>query len=284
VGSRGRLHKVMHVSDLHFGTETPAVCVALRALIDEQDPGALIVSGDLTQRAKPSEFEAAAQFLHDAAQGRALLAVPGNHDLPLFRFVERAAAPYRLFSRHFGSAGRVQCHDLGAFRLVLIDTTRVFRHKRGTSDEEQVAHVEAALTSAPHKAVCAVVCHHPLPAFSDQGERFRGAFASELMAETAVERWAQAGLDLVFCGHTHHARVLRLTSAHAHTHTPWLIQAGTSLSRRQRNEPNSLFVVSTDHELEPSLELALRPRLLCERWDFSINTQRFERVQQVLLN
>jgi hypothetical protein len=236
-------------------------------------------------------------------KGRRLLIVPGNHDLPLLRVVERLTTPYGEFEQAFGAARRVCTVDEGRFRFILVNTTRSFRHKLGTLDEDQIQQVTQALLDAPHGSVRAVVLHHPLPAFDDSGQRFLGGYAATHVAERAVRTWAEAGLDLVFCGHTHHPRVLRLTQADAPVlpptlphvsppndgastllarpavsrHTPWLIQAGTSLSRRLRNEPNSLHVlVSTPGQPNPHLRL--------DRWDFSVNAQKFERMSQVLLN
>lgn len=296
--------KWIHLSDLHFGTETPAVCEALRALVESENPSGLIISGDVTQRAKQREFTAAASFLTELTQGRRLLVVPGNHDVPLFRIMERVLDPYQGFERAFGPIERVSVVDEGQFRFVLLNTTRSSRHKLGTLDEDQIQQVAQAFIDAPQGSVRAVVLHHPLPAFDDTGQRFVGDYATMHVAERAVRIWAEAGLDLAFCGHTHHPRVLRLTQANAPVlpptlaefpqslhaeptllssratvarRTPWLIQAGTSLSRRLRSEPNSLHVVvSTPAQPSPHLRL--------ERWDFSVNTLKFERISQVLLN
>jgi len=274
--------KWLHLSDLHFGTETPVVCEALRSLVETENPNGLVISGDVTQRAKPQEFQTAASFLGGLAQGRRLLIVPGNHDLPLLRVLERITTPYHWFAQAFGAPARVRTVDEGLFRFVLVNSTRSFRHKLGTLDGDQIEQVAYALADAPAGSVRAVVLHHPLPAFDDAGQRFFGGYAAQHVAEEAVKTWAEAGLDLAFCGHTHHPRVLRLTQAEApHSsevrRTPWLIQAGTSLSRRLRNEPNSLYILVSTHG-KPG------PHLRLDRWDFSVNTHKFERISQVLLN
>ena len=48
--------RLLQISDLHFGTELPAVMRALRALSDDKKPDVLVVSGDITQRAKPADI------------------------------------------------------------------------------------------------------------------------------------------------------------------------------------------------------------------------------------
>lgn len=303
------VEKWVHLSDLHFGTEQAEVCDALRELIAQQKPRGLVISGDVTQRAKAHEFQAASDYLTSVALGLHVLVVPGNHDIPLFRVWERATGPYRMFRRTFGVVDSVRSEDVGHFRFVLVNTTRWFRHKQGTLSRTQVSRVERAIGEAPVDKLRAVVLHHPLPAFDDAGARFRGDFVHFRDSAEAMRRWAQAGLDLVFCGHTHHPRVLRLTevprpqglSANvigqdqqagsearvdsvSVPSTPWLIQAGTSLSHRQRSEPNSLYILSARSRSDASSPERARPLLMIERWDFLGNTQKFERISQRLLN
>lgn len=283
----------IHLSDLHFGTETKPVCDALAELVDARGPSGLIVSGDVTQRAKLREFRAASEFLNRVACERRLYVVPGNHDLPLFRPLERAISPYRNFEATFGAVRPVQVVSEGVFQFLLVNTTRPHRHKRGTLDRDQVDEIERALGECPERTIRVLVLHHPLPAFDDAGERLPGDFAEVTLARGAVERWARSGLDLVLCGHTHRPRVLRLTRAAQPTggpagestsshRTPWLLQAGTSLSQRLREESNSVFLV-TGTPPDPE-GLALRPTILVERLDYSPSTERFERTSEVLLN
>ena len=89
---------LLHISDMHFGTEQPLVVAALRALALANKPDVLIVSGDITQRATPTEFAEAKAFC-DSLQAGHLLAVPGNHDIPLFNLFARALQPYGHYRR-----------------------------------------------------------------------------------------------------------------------------------------------------------------------------------------
>lgn len=73
---------LLQISDPHFGTEQPPVVEALAALARQQRPDLLVLSGDITQRARPAQFQAARSFMDRL--GAPLLAVPGNHDIPLF--------------------------------------------------------------------------------------------------------------------------------------------------------------------------------------------------------
>src|SRR5690606_26580013 len=94
---------VLHISDTHFGTEFPDVVEALVALARDQAPELVVLGGDITQRARRGQFEAAGRFV--ARLPAPVLAVPGNHDIPLFNLLARWRAPYGGYRRIFG-------HDL----------------------------------------------------------------------------------------------------------------------------------------------------------------------------
>ena len=84
---------LLQISDAHFGTEQPPVVQALLQLARDQAPDLVVMSGDITQRARRSQFRAARAFI-DQLKPAALLAIPGNHDIPLFNLALRAFAPY----------------------------------------------------------------------------------------------------------------------------------------------------------------------------------------------
>src|SRR5262249_20108917 len=83
-----RMRTIAHISDLHFGTEDPQIAAALREDLCGLGPSLVVVSGDLTQRAKPAEFLAAREFLSTIPQPQ--IVVPGNHDIPLYNLLRRA--------------------------------------------------------------------------------------------------------------------------------------------------------------------------------------------------
>ncbi len=75
------MHTVAHLSDLHFGRTDPQVVSALTVALQNLNPDLVVISGDLTQRAKHSEFREARTFI--AQLPGETLVVPGNHDVPL---------------------------------------------------------------------------------------------------------------------------------------------------------------------------------------------------------
>ena len=53
---------IAHISDLHFGAEDPRIVEGLTESIAEYHPSVVVISGDLTQRARKRQFEAAGAF------------------------------------------------------------------------------------------------------------------------------------------------------------------------------------------------------------------------------
>ena len=92
---------LLHLSDTHFGTEQEAVVVAALKLTHAEQPDAVILSGDITQRARAAQFDAARIFC-DGLQVERLLTLPGNHDIPLYNVAARLFAPYAGYARVFG--------------------------------------------------------------------------------------------------------------------------------------------------------------------------------------
>jgi 3',5'-cyclic AMP phosphodiesterase CpdA len=240
---------VLHVSDPHFGTEQPPVVEALQRLSERLEPDLLVVSGDLTQRARRGQFEAARSRL-GALRARQRLVIPGNHDIPLFDLLARIAWPYRGFRRAFGTrlAPRVETPEL---LVVAVRTTRRWRHVNGTVSARQIDAVARQLASASPRQLRIVVTHQPVhvPREQERHNLLRNHRA-------AIDAWSAAGADLILGGHIHLPYVLPLTPP---PHPTWIVQAGTAVSNRVRHDaPNSVNVLRYD---------APRRRCRIERWD-----------------
>jgi 3',5'-cyclic AMP phosphodiesterase CpdA len=221
---------LLHISDTHFGTEQAPVVSALETLARERLPDVLVFSGDITQRAKPAQFEAGRRLCERLGFIGRMLALPGNHDIPLFDVLARATHPYRNYLEAFGP----QLEPILAtddFFIVGVNTTRPSRHKNGEVSPEQIAHVEASLKRARTRHLRVVVTHQPADVFrpEDEPDRLRGA-------DAAVHVWSRAGADLVLGGHIHLPYVMDLRQRALPTARPmWCVQAGTAVSSRVRH-------------------------------------------------
>src|SRR6185503_7363957 len=96
----GRVARIAHLSDVHFGAHDPAVVTGAEAWLAEARPDLVVISGDFTQRARRDQYREAAAFLDRIeATGIPTLGVPGNHDVPLYDVVQRFTRPLHRYRR-----------------------------------------------------------------------------------------------------------------------------------------------------------------------------------------
>ena len=128
---------LLHVSDLHFGPPyLPKVGDALKRIAPSLEPQVLVVSGDLTQRAKAEQFAEARQYVDSLLPDIPRLIVPGNHDVPLYRVAERMKTPHALYRKYINvELNHVLSVDGAVARRSRLDGTTVGRHKRPDLDE-----------------------------------------------------------------------------------------------------------------------------------------------------
>lgn len=250
------MKKLLQISDPHFGTAQPPVMEALVDLARRQRPDVLVLSGDITQRATAAQFREARAFC-DRLQIPQMLALPGNHDIPLFNPWQRLVTPYARYLQAFGP-GLEPALDTAWLQLSAVNTTRRWRHKNGEVSARQIDRVAARLRQALPGQLRVVVVHQPVYVLraADEHDRLRGW-------EAAVRTWAAAGADIVMGGHIHLPYVCELSSCVGGLQRRlWCVQAGTALSSRIRREaPNSVNLLLCDPSDPP-----LRGRL--ERWDY----------------
>ncbi|WP_338052491.1 metallophosphoesterase family protein [Rhodoferax lacus] len=265
---------MLHLSDTHFGTEQPRVVEALVALAAQQRPDVVVLSGDITQRARPAQFRAAKAFVDRL--GAPVLAIPGNHDIALLDVWARLTRPYARYAQVFG-ADLEPVVSSPDWLIVGVNTTRAWRHVHGEVSAAQIARVATVLSAATPEQLRVVVVHQPLavPAGGEASNLLRGH------AE-ATRAWAQAGADIVMGGHIHLPFTLPLQGLGRRL---CVVQAGTAVSTRTRpGVPNSVNLLRwADAAGTPELAIGNEPppagRCLIERWDFSERLQAFVRAE-----
>lgn len=217
---------IAHISDLHFGREVPEVVEALAAELNRAPPDLMAVSGDLTQRARVREYQAARRFLDRLPQP--LLVVPGNHDVPANPFT-RFFSPWRQWQRwispqlapvvraeHYCAVGVNSARRAGFY----------FDWSRGRINREQLKQAEAAFGNC-RKGLHIVVAHHPFLLTEASAHR-----RTISRGKLALPRLLKADVDLILGGHVHLAFSGVVDGI-------VVAQTGTSLSSRLKGEPNS---------------------------------------------
>lgn len=201
---------IAHISDLHFGGHADLGQIeALEGFLPTLGAGATVVSGDLTQRARHGEFQAAHAFLNRIRAQLPLLVIPGNHDLEWWKSplgIMGAAPKYAKYSRYFGDLtpvlelpGAVIAGALSSYGVALGSLTWNPNDVavKGHLPASETSRVQAIFAKAPAGAVRILTFHH-------------NVLPGRLSRRMGLARWRSAqrrllatGADVVLCGHDH---------------------------------------------------------------------------------
>jgi 3',5'-cyclic AMP phosphodiesterase CpdA len=228
---------ILHLSDTqfgehhHFGVGTDSLASRLIEDLTSLGPvvpgiDLVVLSGDITERALPSEFLLADTFLREMNQHLRLakdryVMVPGNHDVnralcrayfaecagieaPLEEPFARKWEPYLDFASRFYEAARTatdQFHDYPELSVVVaaLDSTQRESHRDedhyGFCGQPQLRKFEGHLADRQDRVRIAVVHHNVRRKAEDDEENLRD--------EDDLTRILGPHLDLVLHGHTH---------------------------------------------------------------------------------
>ena len=195
--------RILHLSDLHFGAHDPRLVAAVENYVDEAQADLVVISGDFTQRARTEQFKEACAFLARIRDGgHEVLAVPGNHDVPLYDVMRRFLSPLTRY-RRFIDHDLCPYHELKDAAVLGINTARSFTFKDGHISHEQIANIRETFARVPIDMPRVMVTHHPLFALPvGDGPELGKAMDDQDLALAAI---ADAGVDLLLAGHNHRA-------------------------------------------------------------------------------
>ena len=232
---------LLHLSDLHFGTERPECIRAIQKFCIELQPEVVVVSGDLTQRAKFREFLACKQFLESLKIP--YFVVPGNHDIPLYHLWNRAFRPFGLYQLFFGSLENTLVTQ--HFYLIGMNSIRRRYHTRGSISLEQIQKVDQQLMQAPANKLKIIVSHQPFYT-AKENHHLKDCPA---LGQFAIQEWGKHQLYALLHGHLHLVAVYDLNQEFELnlSQAVYEVHAGTAISSRlHKNIPNSFNVISSD--------------------------------------
>jgi 3',5'-cyclic AMP phosphodiesterase CpdA len=245
---------VFHCSDLHFGhPAVPEQYEAIESLIQESRFDVVVISGDLTQRARSGEFQRARAFIRHAERVSKVIVVPGNHDvawwLSPFGFGddEKLLAKYRTYIdaeiapviRVPGATfvGLNTCH--GVIRETLTWNLRDLSII-GYLRRDQLERAAAELAKTPAGDARVIVMHHN-PVKGELSRRHGLRNTNQILGA-----FAEMGVDLVCCGHDHQEAVHYIE----HTKKGTIISTAGTISNRARggrpSSVNSIRLTMTD--------------------------------------
>ncbi len=199
------------LSDIHFGRDVDLDQVAaIEQLIAAMGPDAVVLAGDLTQRARHGELQRALVFKQTLERTAPVLVIPGNHDIEWWRSpfgILGTARRTRKYRMYFGEvltprlelpgvvlAGALTSHGLSFASMTWNLNDLVVKGHLPRSETKRLTRVFQA---APPGAARVAVLHHNV---------LRG----EISRRMGLARWRQAqrrlratGVDLILCGHDH---------------------------------------------------------------------------------
>jgi len=239
---------VAHCSDIHFGGRADLnQLAALESYLPAVAPRAIVLSGDLTLRARHGEFQAAQRYL--AALGRIapVLVVPGNHDVQWWRSplgVLGREVLFRKYRHYFGAdltpvlelddvivAGMLSAHGvaLGSCTWNLNDLA-----VKGHLPAAEVARVRDRFEQTRRDKVRLAALHHNvLPGVISH----RWGLARPHSAQHAL---LSLGADVILCGHDHTEGAGQIDGRLA------VSTAGTHSVRTRGGRPSAFNVLRID--------------------------------------
>ncbi len=243
-GLTNEMLTILQISDLHFGPPyTPAVGQALLRSAARLGADVIVASGDFTQRAKAEQFASARAFL-DQLPHVPMVVVPGNHDVPLYRVLERILSPYGHYRRHI-SAELDTVLALDEAVIVALNTTSpLLTITNGRVRQSQIDFCGGAFEKAPAGAARIVVAHHhfaPAPDYDNEDDSMWGA-------KRALVAFNRMDVDMILGGHLHRTYIGNSLDVYPTDNGASgiiIVQCGTTTSRRGRareKEKNSFVV------------------------------------------
>lgn len=219
--------KLAHLSDVHFGRiASPGVVPALLGELNAGDFDLVVVSGDLTQRARQHQFQAAADML--GAIEAPVLVVPGNHDVPAwYRPWTRTRAPLRRYKRYI-TPNLQPTFEQDGLAVAGFNTAHGLTFKGGRVRPRDLAAVETFFARQPETAFKVLVSHHPLYRLPTAPTREVARFSKPVL--DLIKR---RQVRLLLWGHLHRSHVEAFTLPGS-SHRVVAACAGTATSSRGR--------------------------------------------------
>jgi 3',5'-cyclic AMP phosphodiesterase CpdA len=233
---------IAHISDTHFGTEVNAIVTAMTDVLEHIKPDITILSGDITQRARKQEFALAKEFFNNI-YGEIKIAIPGNHDIPLYNPFIRFLTPYKNYEKAFKTRESLLTSEYLA--IVCCDATNPYRHTKGKLELDKLRdRLERARKNLVENALLIVVIHQPLlTALSEDRKE------ALINAEATAKLFEEYKVDLVLSGHVHFPLITTTNGFTTLDRNFILSGAGTAISHRTRSgAPNSFNMINIKNQ------------------------------------
>jgi Icc protein len=257
VSASGKL-TICQISDIHCGSAYFVPDLLERSIleINDLDPTAVIVSGDLTATGYRQEFEIAAEYVRRFRCTRVMV-IPGNHD--------SRNVGYLHFERLFGE--RYSCINFEDAVIVGVDSSEPDLND-GRVGREHYEFIRESFADAGDRLKIFVIHHHLIPIPGTGRERniiFDAGDVLELLDDV--------GVDLVLSGHKHVPYSWKLENM-------FIVNAGTASTTRLRGNTRPCYNII---EIEDGRVQVFRKYPFKEREltvDFDSETHEYSRYEE----
>jgi 3',5'-cyclic-AMP phosphodiesterase len=220
MSTRGRL-TICQISDIHCGSPYFIPDLLERSILEINDlePTAVVVSGDLTNAGYRQEFETSAEYVQ-RFRCENVMVIPGNHDSRNVGYVH--------FERLFGE--RYSCIEFEDAVMVGVDSSEPDLND-GRVGREHYEFIRDSFARSDERLKIFVIHHHLIPIPGTGRERniiFDAGDVLELLHEV--------GVDLVLSGHKHVPYSWKLEDI-------FIVNAGTASTTRLRGNTRPCYNV-----------------------------------------
>lgn len=218
--------KIFHISDLHFGYHREEIIDAFKAFTQNNKPDLIIITGDLTHRAKEDQFKNAIEFIESINID--VFCIPGNHDIPLYKVCSRLTHPFKNYKEYIHSnIEPIFENDL--IKIVGLNSVNPYSVKKGKITSHQIKKVEAEFSNSSKWNILAF--HHNIT----QIENLHKALPS---AQQLANISATSPIDLICTGHLHYKCIKPLLP---NISKPVVAHAGSLSCKRTNDQTNGFF-------------------------------------------
>lgn len=220
---------IIHFSDLHFGRIQDQVLNDLNQYMENNTDliNLVILTGDLTQRAKKEQFIAAKDFLLKIKVP--VFVVPGNHDVPLYNLFLRFFSPYSRFKKYMGNliSNYYEDESIAVFGLWTVNPLTV---QAGKISESDIMAVTEKFKEVEDHKIKILAGHHPIATYE------------EPKIKKLFEKLIELKPDFLMWGHDHQSSIKYFDEKKQML--PLMLASGTTISSRVRAEANSFNLIT----------------------------------------
>ena len=225
--------KIIQISDLHFGMHKQNLIEPFLNDLKTIKPDLILISGDLTQRAKKQQFIIANQFLKQLPAP--FLIVPGNHDIPLYNTFGRIFYPFKRYKLYISQELEYSFSN-DEINILGVNSVNPLKIKDGQLNESTLQRIKNHFSKSSGQ-LNILFFHHNLNYFAGMHHPLNNAVEF-------INYLKMSPIHIVCTGHLHYANVKILNKNQSEIFA--LLHAGSLFCERSKDNMNSFYLLETN--------------------------------------